>query len=139
MGDEGAQRRFAEVEQRFAGVLGASARDASLRVSAVVKRDGAGWTLDPDVGIDAWLDLAMSATDPANTDELAARTAALKLMASTYAREVTNLAVQVFGGAGYIEDYPVARLYRDIKLAEIGGGTSEIMKSIVARSESKKV
>lgn len=71
--------------------------------------------------------------------ELAARTAALKLMASTYAREVTNLAVQVFGGAGYIEDYPVARLYRDIKLAEIGGGTSEIMKSIVARSESKKV
>jgi alkylation response protein AidB-like acyl-CoA dehydrogenase len=71
--------------------------------------------------------------------ELAARTASLKLMASTYAREVTNLAVQVFGGAGYIEDYPVARLYRDIKLAEIGGGTSEIMKSIVARSESKKV
>ncbi|MBL8035736.1 MAG: acyl-CoA dehydrogenase family protein [Leptospiraceae bacterium] len=71
--------------------------------------------------------------------ELAARTAALKLMASTYAREVTNLAVQIFGGAGYIEDYPVARLYRDIKLAEIGGGTSEIMKSIVARSESKKV
>ena len=71
--------------------------------------------------------------------ELTARTASLKLMASTYAREVTNLAVQVFGGAGYIEDYPVARLYRDIKLAEIGGGTSEIMKSIVARSESKKV
>ncbi len=71
--------------------------------------------------------------------ELTARTAALKLMASTYAREVTNLAVQVFGGAGYIEDFPVARLYRDIKLAEIGGGTSEIMKSIVARSESKKV
>jgi alkylation response protein AidB-like acyl-CoA dehydrogenase len=71
--------------------------------------------------------------------ELAARTASLKLMASTYAREVANLAVQVFGGAGYIEDYPVARLYRDIKLAEIGGGTSEIMKSIVARSESKKV
>lgn len=71
--------------------------------------------------------------------ELAARTAALKLMASTYAREVANLAVQIFGGAGYIEDYPVARLYRDVKLAEIGGGTSEIMKSIVARSEAKKV
>ncbi|MBS0616815.1 MAG: acyl-CoA dehydrogenase family protein [Spirochaetes bacterium] len=71
--------------------------------------------------------------------ELTARTAALKLMASTYAREVANLAVQIFGGAGYIEDYPVARLYRDIKLAEIGGGTSEIMKAIVARSESKKV
>jgi len=71
--------------------------------------------------------------------ELTARTAAVKLMASTYAREVANLAVQVFGGAGYIEDYPVARLYRDIKLAEIGGGTSEIMKSIIARSESKRV
>lgn len=68
-----------------------------------------------------------------------ARAASVKLFASTHAREVTNLAVQVHGGAGFMEEYPVARMYRDIKLAEIGGGTSEIQKQIIARAELKRV
>ena len=53
------------------------------------------------------------------------------------AREGTNLAVQIHGGAGFMEEYKVARLYRDIRLAEIGGGTSEIQKSIIAGSIMK--
>ncbi|MCC5816337.1 MAG: acyl-CoA/acyl-ACP dehydrogenase [Leptospira sp.] len=61
-----------------------------------------------------------------------ARCAALKYFASTQAREATNIAVQIHGGAGFMEEYKVARLYRDIRLAEIGGGTSEIQKSIIA-------
>jgi alkylation response protein AidB-like acyl-CoA dehydrogenase len=71
--------------------------------------------------------------------DLTAKTATLKLLASTLAREVCNLAVQVHGGAGYMEEYKVARLYRDIKIAEIGGGTSEIQKQIIAHSESKRI
>lgn len=71
--------------------------------------------------------------------DLTARAAAVKLLASTYAREVANLAVQVHGGAGYMEEYRVCRLYRDVRLAEIGGGTSEIQKQIIARSEQKRV
>lgn len=71
--------------------------------------------------------------------DLTARSASVKLLASTYAREVTNLAVQIHGGAGYMEEYRVCRLYRDVKLAEIGGGTSEIQKQIIARSEEKRV
>jgi alkylation response protein AidB-like acyl-CoA dehydrogenase len=71
--------------------------------------------------------------------DLTAKTAVLKLLASTFAREVCNLAVQVHGGAGYMEEYKVARLYRDIKIAEIGGGTSEIQKQIIAHSESKRI
>jgi alkylation response protein AidB-like acyl-CoA dehydrogenase len=71
--------------------------------------------------------------------DLTARAAAVKLLASTYAREVANLAVQIHGGAGYMEEYRVCRLYRDVKLAEIGGGTSEIQKQIIARSEEKRV
>lgn len=71
--------------------------------------------------------------------DLTAKTASLKLLASTLAREVCNLAVQVHGGAGYMEEYKVARLYRDIKIAEIGGGTSEIQKQIIAHSESKRI
>lgn len=71
--------------------------------------------------------------------DLTAKCATAKLLASTYAREVTNLAVQIHGGAGYMEEYKVARLYRDVKLAEIGGGTSEIQKQIIARFEAKRV
>jgi len=71
--------------------------------------------------------------------DLTAKTATVKLLASTYAREVTNLAVQIHGGAGYMNEYKVARLYRDIKIAEIGGGTSEILKQIIAHSETKRV
>jgi alkylation response protein AidB-like acyl-CoA dehydrogenase len=63
--------------------------------------------------------------------ELGAKCSALKLFASVQAREGTNLAVQIHGGAGFMEEYKVARLYRDIRLAEIGGGTSEIQKSII--------
>jgi alkylation response protein AidB-like acyl-CoA dehydrogenase len=43
-------------------------------------------------------------------------------------------AVQIHGGYGYIKDYAVERHYRDAKLAEIGGGTSEIQRHIIART-----
>ncbi len=70
--------------------------------------------------------------------ELSARASELKLMTSQYARECTNLAVQIHGGAGYMEEYRVSRLYRDIKISEIGGGTSEIQKQIIARAETRR-
>ena len=73
------------------------------------------------------------------TVDLTARAAAVKLLATTYAREVANLAVQVHGGAGYMEEYRVCRLYRDVRLGEIGGGTSGIQRQIIARSEEKRI
>lgn len=71
--------------------------------------------------------------------DINARAAETKLLASTYAREVTNLAVQLHGGAGYMEEFRVCRMYRDIKIAEIGGGTSEIQRQIVAHAELKRI
>ncbi len=71
--------------------------------------------------------------------DLNARAAETKLLASTYAREVANLAVQLHGGAGYMEEFRVCRLYRDVKIAEIGGGTSEIQRQIVAHAELKRI
>ncbi|NUM40659.1 MAG: acyl-CoA dehydrogenase family protein, partial [Leptospiraceae bacterium] len=71
--------------------------------------------------------------------DLTAKMATAKLLASTHAREVANLAVQIHGGAGFMDEYRVSRIYRDVKLAEIGGGTSEIQKQIIARSEKKRV
>jgi alkylation response protein AidB-like acyl-CoA dehydrogenase len=56
-----------------------------------------------------------------------------KLMASETAMSVTTQAVQIFGGYGYIKDFPVERLFRDAKVTEIYEGTSEIQRLVIAR------
>ena len=56
-----------------------------------------------------------------------------KLYASETAMWVTTKAIQVLGGYGYISDYPVERMFRDAKLCEIGEGTSEIQRLVIAR------
>jgi alkylation response protein AidB-like acyl-CoA dehydrogenase len=57
-----------------------------------------------------------------------------KLYASEVAVRVANEAVQIFGGYGFIKDFPVEKFYRDVKLCTIGEGTSEIQKLVIARS-----
>jgi alkylation response protein AidB-like acyl-CoA dehydrogenase len=56
-----------------------------------------------------------------------------KLFASELAVRAAEEAVQIFGGYGYVKDYPVEKLYRDAKLLTIGEGTSEIQRLIIAR------
>ncbi|MGH3508791.1 MAG: acyl-CoA dehydrogenase family protein [Nocardioidaceae bacterium] len=56
-----------------------------------------------------------------------------KLYASESAVSATRIATQVFGGYGFMEEYPVARLYRDAKVLEIGEGTSEVQRLLIAR------
>jgi alkylation response protein AidB-like acyl-CoA dehydrogenase len=56
-----------------------------------------------------------------------------KLSASETAMWVTTQAIQIFGGYGYIKDYPVERLFRDAKVTEIYEGTSEIQRIVIAR------
>ena len=56
-----------------------------------------------------------------------------KLMGTKMADEVIYDCLQLLGGYGYMEDYPLARLYRDSRLGPIGGGTSEILKEIIAK------
>ena len=56
-----------------------------------------------------------------------------KLHNSKVAREVTNLAMQIHGGYGYMKEYAVERMYRDAKITEIYEGTSEIQKVIIAK------
>ncbi|MDP9251306.1 MAG: acyl-CoA dehydrogenase family protein [Chloroflexota bacterium] len=57
-----------------------------------------------------------------------------KLFASEMARQVTNDAIQVHGGYGYITEYHVERYLRDAKLTEIGEGTSQIQRLVIARN-----
>ena len=56
-----------------------------------------------------------------------------KLLASETAMYVTTEAVQIFGGYGYVKDYPVEKLFRDAKITEIYEGTSEIQRVVIAR------
>jgi butyryl-CoA dehydrogenase len=57
-----------------------------------------------------------------------------KLFASETAMRAASAAVQIHGGYGYIEDYPVCRYFRDAKILEIGEGTSEVQRLVLARS-----
>jgi alkylation response protein AidB-like acyl-CoA dehydrogenase len=56
-----------------------------------------------------------------------------KLFASEMATRVCDKALQIHGGYGYTKEYPVERMYRDVKVCEIGEGTSEIQRHIIAR------
>jgi len=78
----------------------------------------------------AWYDAAarLSAGEPAK-----AQAAIAKLTASNAAMDNARDATQIFGGYGYMNEYPVARFYRDAKVLEIGEGTSEVQRMIIAR------
>ena len=56
-----------------------------------------------------------------------------KLFYSETAMMVTTEAIQVLGGYGYIKEYDVERFFRDAKILEIGEGTSEVQRMIIAR------
>ena len=56
-----------------------------------------------------------------------------KLFASEIGIEVADRALQIFGGYGYVKDFPVEKYYRDMKLCTIGEGTSEIQRIVIAR------
>jgi len=64
----------------------------------------------------------------------AAEASAAKLFHTELQWEACDTALQLHGGAGYMNEYPIARLWRDARVQRIYGGTSEIMKEVVARS-----
>lgn len=57
-----------------------------------------------------------------------------KLFASEMAEQVCSDAIQVFGGYGYVNDFPVERIYRDVRVCQIYEGTSDIQKILIARA-----
>jgi alkylation response protein AidB-like acyl-CoA dehydrogenase len=57
-----------------------------------------------------------------------------KLFASEMAERVVSSAMQVFGGYGYVSDFPVERIYRDVRVCQIYEGTSDIQKILIARA-----
>jgi short-chain 2-methylacyl-CoA dehydrogenase len=66
-------------------------------------------------------------------DEVKHAAAKAKLFSSEAAVAATRTATQVFGGYGFMAEYPVSRFYRDAKVLEIGEGTSEVQRMLIAR------
>jgi alkylation response protein AidB-like acyl-CoA dehydrogenase len=77
--------------------------------------------------------LHMSATAKDRGEAITQFGSMAKLLASETAMWVTTQAVQIFGGYGYVKDYPVERLFRDAKVTEIYEGTSEVQRIVIAR------
>ena len=71
-------------------------------------------------------------------DDIVLESSAAKLFASEMVGRVADRAVQIYGGAGYIADYGIERLYRDVRLFRIYEGTSQIQQLIIARETMKR-
>jgi butyryl-CoA dehydrogenase len=76
---------------------------------------------------------AMDAGSSVSTGAFKQAAAVAKLYATESAVTATRIATQVFGGYGFMEEYPVVRFYRDAKVLEIGEGTSEVQRMLIAR------
>ncbi len=59
--------------------------------------------------------------------------ATAKLFASEVAEKVCSAAIQTLGGYGYVSDFPVERIYRDVRVCQIYEGTSDVQKIIIRR------
>ena len=64
----------------------------------------------------------------------AAEASAAKLWHTEMQGRVVDAALQLHGGAGYMNEYPIARMWRDARVQRIYGGTSEIMREVIART-----
>ncbi len=82
----------------------------------------------------AWLLVARAASVADQGRPFRRESSMAKLYASEAAARAAAKAVQIHGGYGFIKDYPVERIYRDVKLCEIGEGTSEIQRIIIAHA-----
>jgi short/branched chain acyl-CoA dehydrogenase len=77
---------------------------------------------------------AAAMKDAGDDPAAVARAASIaKLVTTEHAVTATRMATQVFGGYGFMEEYPIARFYRDAKVLEIGEGTSEVQRILLAR------
>ena len=113
---------YAKVRQAFGGPIG--------RYQAVAFQ-----IADLQVKLDTARMLTYRAAWLKDTGQPIKQAAAVaKLASSEAAVDATRMATQVFGGAGFIDSSPVSRFYRDAKILEIGEGTSEIQRLVIARS-----
>ncbi len=124
----GAQRAFDEAvkftkERKAFGQAVFDFQNTRFTLAALKAKLQAGW---------AHLDWAINRHVARQLD--AAEASAAKLFHTELQWEACDAALQLHGGAGYMNEYPIARLWRDARVQRIYGGTSEIMKEVIGRS-----
>ena len=85
-----------------------------------------------------WLVYSSAASIDAGLKNVTKRAAMAKCFATDTAMEVATDAVQVFGGYGFMEDYPIAKCFRDAKILQIYEGTNQVQRMVVARNLIKE-
>jgi len=126
------------------GALEAATRYAHTRIQfgqPISSFQGIQWMLaDMATKVEAARSLVYSTAAMVDRGEkdVAGASAAAKLFASDVAMEVSTDAVQIFGGFGYMRDYPVEKFMRDAKITQIYEGTNQIQKNIIALNLIKK-
>ncbi|MEP6630851.1 MAG: acyl-CoA dehydrogenase family protein [Lapillicoccus sp.] len=119
---------YARTRQAFGRPIGAN-QGVSFQVADLAVMVEAARTLTYKA---AWLKDELHAGRRSVADVKQAAAVA-KLYSTEAAVNATRIATQVFGGNGFMEEYPVARFYRDAKILEIGEGTSEVQRMVIAR------
>lgn len=61
-----------------------------------------------------------------------------KLFASEMAERVCSMAIQILGGYGYLHDFPVERIYRDVRVSQIYEGTSDVQRIVISRALARQ-
>ena len=90
---------------------------------------------DMATGIEAARQLIWHAASLKDAGQPCLKEAAMaKVFASEMAEDVCSEAIQVFGGYGYVTDFPVERIYRDVRVCQIYEGTSDVQKMLIQRA-----
>ena len=101
----------------------------------IIEHQAVGFRLvDAKTKLAAARELTLKAARLKDAGQPALEAAAMaKLFASEIAEQVCTAAIQTLGGYGYLHDYPVERMYRDVRVCQIYEGTSDIQKIILSR------
>ena len=86
-----------------------------------------------------WLVYAAAANADAGATNVTKLAAMSKCYAADTAMEVATDAVQIFGGYGFMEDYPIAKFFRDAKILQIYEGTNQVQRLVIARNLIKEL
>jgi len=113
----------------------AYAKDRSSFGKTLLEHQAVSFRLaDAKTKLEAARQLVLHAARLKDAGEPALETACMgKLFASEMAEQVCSVAIQTLGGYGYVEDFPVERIYRDVRVCQIYEGTSDVQKIIIAR------
>ncbi|MBJ7415750.1 MAG: acyl-CoA dehydrogenase family protein, partial [Niveispirillum sp.] len=112
------------------------ARDRTSMGVAIIDHQAVSFRLaDMATRIEAARQLVLHAASLRGAGQACLKEASMaKLFASEMAERVCSDAIQTFGGYGYVEDFPVERIYRDVRVCQIYEGTSDIQRLVIARN-----